>query len=332
MLKNSASRSDSLLSSRLTKKDAAPKKPFQVKQVDISGLRGKAVEIIETPTYAVEQETVQPNALKQEKAPKQKKRKKKGLLRGNDEGLSSIVQAPEPTPEPKSDTAEDFDAVITEEDYKAIRRQECAAIRKNKVKKAVLSVTIVLCLYVAFLIYGLVQTNYIYNDSGEVVPEILSVEDLGTLSQYNALSNYYLRVRILYEKVLTIDYKLAQNSENGALLAMEYTDLLDNVSKLSTDIEAAQLDTAYTMLLNQMYVLVNTHIAVYLQNIASALTTNSSDRASQALAGREVIENEFATMTSNMVMLCNATNGANNGGIYSWSPTGFMESLVKEAA
>lgn len=328
MLRNSTDESGSILSSRLAEKDFAPQNMPKAKQVDISGLRGKAEDAGEVPTYAADYHVAQPKTLKQEKAPKQKKEKKKALLRRNTKPLSPAIQ----TPEPELDTAEDFDSFINEEDYKTIRRQERAAVMKSRMKQVVLSITVILCLYVAFLIYGLIQTNYIYNDNGEVVPEILSVEDLGTLSQYNALSNYYLRVRILYEKVLTVDYELTQNSENGALLAMEYTDLLDNVSKLSTDLEAAQLDTAYTILLTQMYTLTNTHIAVYLQNMASALTTNSSDRASQAMAGREVIESEFATLTSNMAMLCNATNGANNGEIYSWSPTSFMEALAKEAS
>lgn len=329
MLRNTDD-SSSLLSARLAKKDDAKKSPI-AKQVDVRGLRGKAEGPVEAPTYATNRESFTPYPLTQEKAPKKKKekrQKKKKLLQDTVETAVPSPAESEPSTEPE--TAEDLDAFMNEEDFKTIQHEERTAALKGKAKRVFLAVTVVLCLYLAFLIYGLLQTNYIYNDNGEVVPEILSVEDLGTLNQYNTLSNYYLRVRILYEKVLTVDYKLAQNSDNGALVAMEYTDLLDNVSKLITDIEAAQLDTAYTILLNQMDELVKTHIAVYLQNMAKALTQNDSDAATQALAGREVIESEFTALTANMATLCNATNGANNGEIYSWSPAGFMESLAQE--
>lgn len=329
MLRNSDD-SSSLLSARLATKDDT-KKPSGTKQVDIRGLRGKAEGAVEAPTYTPDRESSTTYQLTQEKAPKKKKEKKrkKKLLQNAAETTPPSPAELEPSTE--SETAEDFDAFMNEEDFKAIQREERTAALKGKAKRIFLAVTVVLCLYLAFLIYGLLQTNYVYNDNGEVVPEILSVEDLGTLKQYNTLSNYYLRVRILYEKVLSVDYKLAQNSDNGALVAMEYTDLLDNVSKLVTDIEAAQLDTAYTILLSQMDELVKTHIAVYLQNMAKALTQNDSDAATQALAGREVIESEFTALTANMATLCNATNGANNGEIYSWSPSAYMESLAKEA-
>jgi hypothetical protein len=136
-----------------------------------------------------------------------------------------------------------------------------------------------------------------------------------------------LRTRILYEKILALDYELSQNADNSLQISMSYTKLLEEVSKLATDINAAELDMGYSVIQNQMYTLVYTHIAVYLQNISNAITNNDSERANQAILGRETVQSEFATLTSNMVTLCNTTKGAKNQEIYNWSPESYLSEL-----
>ncbi len=304
--------STGLLSSRLSNRVGAPSKG-----PDVDAMRHKSSETYSVPTYDVENDAEDDI---EDTAPAQKAKRFK-LPKVNRKQADMVEEEPE--------NAAEFDDLIDEESYRTLKRQERSDGIKKRVSKVVTIVIVLLCLYLAFLIYGLTQTNYIYDDNGQVVPEVLSVNDLETLDQYTTLSSYYLRVRILYENVLGIDYRLSQNSEDTTLIAMDYTALLDDVSKLSTDLSAAQLDTAYTPILSQLHTLVSTHIAVYLQNISGALTTNNEEKASQAIQGREVIESEFTTLTANMAQLCNATTGAKNGDIYSWSPQGYMDSLVQ---
>lgn len=229
--------------------------------------------------------------------------------------------------EPEMMDAAAYDDAIEEESYISMAKQQKREKTRRNLSKLIVIAASILCVYVVFLIYGVAMTSYVYNSSGEVEPEVLSVEDLRTLNQYNTLSGYYLRTRVLYEKVLTIDYELATDSNNSSTIAREYLGLLDEVSKLASDINAAQLDIEYTGIISRMYTLVYTHIAVYLQNMNGALEGNNADKANQALQGREVITSEFATLTENMAALCSTTHGAKNGDIFNWSPTSFVASL-----
>lgn len=326
MLKTQGQSSD-LLSERLANR----KKSAPSEAVDVKSLRHKEeAGTGSVPTYGpgqcetIENETTtnRRQLTKRPKREKPPKREKKPRRRD--------MAYAAPDDDVMHDDAESFDELITEQEYKRIKRQQKFQNTKIRISKIAVAIIVLLCLYCSFLIYGLVQTNYIYNNNGEVVPEVLSVEDLQTLKQYNTLSNYYLRTRILYEDVLKVDYDLTQNPDNGALLAMEYTELLDKVSKLSTDLEASKLDTGYQTILKQMYDLVHTHIAVYLQNISNALTSNDQKAATEAVAGREVVKSQFRNLTSNMAMLCNATNGAKNGDIYAWSPDAYIQSMAEQ--
>lgn len=233
-------------------------------------------------------------------------------------------------PEPEMIDAAAYDDAIEEESYISMAKQQKREKTRRRLSKAIVVVASALCIYFVFLIYGVAMTNYVYNAAGQVEPEVLSVEDLRTLNQYNALSGYYLRTRVLYEKVLTIDYELATDAASSSTIAREYLGLLDEVSKLASDINAAQLDIEYTGIISRMYDLVYTHIAVYLQNMNGALEGNNVDKANQALQGREVITSEFATLTENMAALCSTTHGAKNGDIFDWSPTSFVASLGGE--
>ncbi len=230
-------------------------------------------------------------------------------------------------PEEPFESAEDFDAALDFESAQEVKRQQQASFIKTKASKFIIGTLVLLCLYLAFLTYGLLQTSYVYNDMGNITAEILSVDDLKELNQYEELSGYYLRTRILYEDVLECDYHLALNGDNSRAIAREYLGLLDTVSKLSTDLKANELDIAYAGITNQIYELVYTHIAVYLQNMNNAITTNNSNAANQALQGREVINQQFAALTANMADLCRTTRGAKNGDIYDWSPENFISGL-----
>lgn len=225
---------------------------------------------------------------------------------------------------PDSDT---FDSELERESLDEARRRERVKHTKSRLIKLVTIVTILLCGYMAFLIYGVVQTNYVYDGNGNVTPEILSVESRKILNEYEVLSQYYLQARILYEQALKLDYRLAEEPDNTLAIAMEYSGMLDSVAKLSVDIDAANFSTAYTGIQSQLLNWVKTDIAVYLQNISAAITNNDSDKAEKAIISRDVMHSDFSTLTSNMATLCRSTKGAKNGDIFAWSPESYIESL-----
>ena len=349
--------SDSLLKARL-KNDTAQKPPSsptksapQKSQSVSKRLRPKAADNDNPiPTYATESkpstfspiadsEQVSLGRVDSSTKKHTRSKPKKGLLpeskvapkSAHANNTESSQKAPVPEravsqPQPLQ-SAEEFDREIDFTSAKEAKKQQRASFLRVRLSKFIVGIMVILCVYIAFLTYGLIQTSYIYDDTGNVTAEILSVEDLRVLGQYEELSGYYLRTRILYEEVLKLDYELAMNGENSRAIAREYLALLDTVSKLSTDLSANELDIAYAGIINQIYELVYTHIAVYLQNMSGAITENNANKANQALQGREVINQYFTTLTANMADLCHTTHGAKNGDIYNWSPDSYMASL-----
>jgi len=188
-------------------------------------------------------------------------------------------------------------------------------------------IIVVLCVYVCFLIYGLLSTNYSYNAEGNIEPVVLSVSDLRVLNEYESITSYYLRARIVYEDTLELDYKLSQQPEDSLLIAMEYTALLDTVDKLAVDLNAAEYSTKYTALYNQLNSWVTTDIAVYLQKMATAITNNDATAANDAVIARDIVYSDFAQITANIATIASNTKGVSNIDLYTWTPENYIEDL-----
>lgn len=331
-MRKSSDNGNSLLTARLNGKPVDPGKPS--KGPDVGSLRRKRTEsAAEVPVYGTT-DTAKggpSKKLKQEKVSPSSAIKSRPLDRLS--AKKADKEAPKlDTPYerqalddmPDSDT---FDSELERESLDEARRRERVKHTKSRLIKLVTIVTILLCGYMAFLIYGVVQTNYVYDGNGNVTPEILSVESRKILNEYEVLSQYYLQARILYEQALKLDYRLAEEPDNTLAIAMEYSGMLDSVAKLSVDIDAANFSTAYTGIQSQLLNWVKTDIAVYLQNISAAITNNDSDKAEKAIISRDVMHSDFSTLTSNMATLCRSTKGAKNGDIFAWSPESYIESL-----
>jgi len=223
-----------------------------------------------------------------------------------------------------------YDQVLEQESLESVQRGEKMRRIKRGCSQVITVLLVILSVYLTFLIYGVSQTNYIYDNNGQIQPEILSTEDKAILAEYESLSQYYLRERILYEKTLSLDYRLSLEPDNALTIAMEYQGLLEEVAKLTVDINAADFSTAYEGVKAQLLTWVKTDIAVYLQNMSGALTNNDGDKAQKALISRDVMYNDFQTITSNLANLCHNTKGARNGNIFTWSPEAFVASLQEE--
>lgn len=258
-------------------------------------------------------ETLEPEVEK--KKPKKKKRKKRVEYQ-----VDAPVQSSELTQEEYEESLE-VSSLIAER--KRQRRQVFAdrAVRIFQVMLILASV------YMVFLIYGVIVTDYTYNDNGKVVPEVLQMSELAELQDYKLLESYYIRTQALYEDILELDYKLAENEDTALLVALEYQDLLTVVDKLVTDLAAEDVDTKYTAIYAQLRTWVATDTAVYLQNISGAITSNSEEKANNALIARNVTYSDFAQITQNMVTIANNTKGATVGEIYKWSPESFSATL-----
>lgn len=302
---------NSLLKSRLSNKGtSSPTRPASPQRMHIS----QDGDEVSTPSYQTEQ-----RASSFEKPGKKAKAKKKGLLKKKRQSAPEVDSA--------NLDAEDLDELLNAQSEQATVMRAKTTIHKNRALRVLQVFLIILCVYVAFLVYGVIETNYIYNQEGLVEPEILSVADRAALSEYENLSGYYLRARILYERTLSLDYELSLNPDASLSVAMDYNAMLDDVAKLTVDIDAAQFGTEYSSIKSQLLNWVKTDIAVYLQNISAAITNNDGEKANNAMVSRDVMYADFATLTSNMAVLCKSTAGAKNGDIFNWSPESYVATL-----
>lgn len=228
---------------------------------------------------------------------------------------------------PPMESAADYDEMLEHEAERQRAKEKRSSRLRSRVTFGLQICLIALCVYVAFLIYGVSSTRYVYTEQGQIVPEILTVSDMHSLAEYEAFSSYYLRARILYEEAMTLDYQLSIAPDSALVVAMDYTTLLDDVAKLSVDISAAEYDTGYSSIYGQLLNWVKTDIAVYLQNMAGAITENNAEKANNALISREVMYADFSQLTANAVSLARTTKGADNLDIYDWSPEEFSKGL-----
>lgn len=248
--------------------------------------------------------------------------------------LSSRMNKVSAGQEPQTDTpvmepAAVYDATLEQEAERQQVKSKRTSLLKSRLAFTLQICLIVLCVYVAFLIYGVSTTRYVYTEQGQITPETLTVSDMRSLAEYEAFSTYYLRARILYEEAMTLDYRLSIAPDSALVVAMDYTALLDDVAKLSVDISAAEYDTGYSSIYGQLLNWVKTDIAVYLQNMAGAITENDAEKANNALISRDVMYADFSKLTANAVALARSTKGADNLDIYDWSPEAFSESLAE---
>ena len=102
------------------------------------------------------------------------------------------------------------------------------------------------CVYVSILIYGVMVTDYNYNENGEIVPEVVSVQDIKEEKAYDTILYQYLQCRSLYEEVLMLDYRLGKGEEDPLTLAPLYEEKLDTVSSLSIKTDALTVETKYS--------------------------------------------------------------------------------------
>jgi len=217
-------------------------------------------------------------------------------------------------------------------DSKELRRQYRRDKRKiliGRLARGVQWLLIAACVYIAFLIYGVTVTSYEYDAAGKVVPQRMTVEELAESTEFSQVQGYYLRARSLYEKALDLDFRLANNPESALLVASDYELLLEDVAKLSVDLNAAQFSAAYAQLKRQLLYWVQTDIAVYLQNISAAITQNNTEKGNQAIIGRDIMYNDFMLISENIAIYGQAVKGANLNEIYDWSPDKYIRKVLE---
>jgi len=116
-----------------------------------------------------------------------------------------------------------------------------------------------------------------------------------------------------------IDYRLSLNTESSALIAADYTAMLDRTSNLYTAITATTFQKKYAPVIAVLKTWVYTDMPVYLQNVSNALVLNDTNKAQQAIVGQTVVETNFMTLKNNIISLSDGIKAVDLTEIEEWS-------------
>lgn len=199
--------------------------------------------------------------------------------------------------------------------------------KRHSFKKLKITLVSLGCLYLTFLIFGVQVTQYDYDSNGYVAPIKMSLNDVKIEKEYEEILDYYMECKSLYEQVLEIDFQLAQDSSQSLIVATKYEGVLDEIDSFLTQINSLSVKSDYTLLKAMLYNWCSDDIAVYLQNIADALTTNNSTTAGYALTNRAQMKIDFQTITDNFVTVGKNLKGVDISSFQDWTPDNYYNSL-----
>lgn len=286
-----------------------------------------------TQTVVNNEEVAESKVAPQEKKPifpKRTKKEKTAVPELKPEPTPNSEPIPTQTTEPEPIDYEAFNAEVEEHEILQARKERKAAQRKalfNKINAIVLTLG---CVYLIFLTYGALNTPYTYNDAGEVVPQVMTVDEIQKLHDYNVIATDYLQTRMIYEEVLRLDYRIAAGLEDPLLIAPEYEKVLDRVEEALIQSQALSVTTQYTQVHSMINTWLGNDIAIYCQKMSSAISKNSQEDAALALKYKTIVYNDFSVITANIVAMGSVVNGAEVADIESWSPEKYINSLVGE--
>lgn len=205
---------------------------------------------------------------------------------------------------------------------------------RNKIFSAMMSLA---CVYLIFLIFGCLCTDYYYNDDGSIVPEVLSVSDVKEKKQFEKLYYQYINVMTIYKKILVLDYRVANNVTGDYItIANDYEALIEDIKNVTLKTKAMTVDPKYEQLKNMLYMLLYSednssysNFNSYCSAMSVALTENSENAANTAITAREDIYNSFSLITSNILEAGENLNGIDMTEIREFNPDTYADEKIK---
>jgi len=226
------------------------------------------------------------------------------------------------------ESADSFEEKV-EADISLKERKKNKKERHKSVIIRAVRILLVLCsIYIAFLIYGVINTDYVYDDTGRVVPLVMKYNQIKDLDSFNKLALQYRQARLLYEQVLVLDYRIAAGIEDPLTIAPEYEKMLSSIEPLAIQLSALEVPAEYTQTKNMLLTWTKTDIAVYCQNMSKAISQNSEEYAGEALQGRTVVYQDFSVVTQNLVSIGSKVDGADMKDIAEWSPEKYIQDAL----
>ena len=254
-----------------------------------------------------------------------KKKKTKKIKRKKTEPQSQIIK-----PINKNEVLEKNNNSIYDEELEALTADEYIreqkAIKKSNRKIYFTKIFMCfMCAYLLFLIYGVMVTNYDYDEKGSVTAQILSIEDIQNQNEYSALMGYYIEARNIYEKILILNYRYDQSEEDALDLVPEYETVLEDVNKLIVQLKAVTPSKQYSQAYSLLISWVDTDIASFLQEISAAISQNNAEHMQNAINDKTRTYNDCHQLTANMISLGEHVKGVSISELKEWSPEEFLK-------
>lgn len=221
-----------------------------------------------------------------------------------------------------------YELELESEMLQRIRDERIANERHQKIQKFGAIVFISLCIYIVFLIYGTINTDYVYDEKGEVVPLIVTVDEIKEIKNFDKVVLQYRQARAIYERVLQLDYRIAAGVEDPILVAPEYEKVLDDISSLAIQLGAVESAPEYNQSIEMLLSWVQNDIAIYCQDMSAAIAQNDMERANRAIQYKQLAYENFSQITKNLATLGSQVNGADISDIVEWSPEQYIRDSV----
>lgn len=162
-----------------------------------------------------------------------------------------------------------------------------------------------LCIYLLFLLFGMVVSEYYIDENGIRQPIVLSMDYLYNREDYNELRAHYDAIEDLVVDITIVDIYLANEDLTAMEAVTQYTAFLnERVDIMIPKITAMELGKEQAVLQQSMETILANDIAVYLQKMVDGLKTGNSESINTAMVWRDRFLSSFRVIRSDMANLC----------------------------
>lgn len=159
----------------------------------------------------------------------------------------------------------------------------------RKIKKKLLKIFLIsLCVYMIFLIFGAVKTNYYVDSNGVRQPILVTYQDVADKNDYNILKKEFSTMRSVLIDIRTIEIKLHNEEINSYEAASRYKEQLEKIDVIIPKLKAVDVEPSQEVIKNALTQCYTSYLAGYLQDIINGLSTNDVGLQNTALQKREL--------------------------------------------
>lgn len=171
------------------------------------------------------------------------------------------------------------------------------AVKKHWLK----TLLIVVCLYVAFVIFGMLSTGYYIDDNGYRQPIEVTFSYLEDREDYQKLKEQYDNICSLMVDITIVDIHLSNEEYTDLEAVTYYQDLLnERVDVMIPKITALEVGEEQAVLQESLQTLLSNDVAIYLQKMVEGLRSGNRASIESALTWRDKAFSSFEALRGDM--------------------------------